>query len=1563
MSLDNLPTMPNEVDPDESAVRVSAQEKLLTIALQTSGLKRLDESQETRGKSLLPNLELDALSAVAATPSRDRLNEHHGSEDDWEHKCYELMLENHLNEGEPEDNTGRPESENNRERIESMFAPLTLQELTQSRALVERDLSLYRSADGGSVLDKLKNSGLPPKHVDLVLNLMAEIRENYARQATNGVISPEQKGSWLHSIGELAEVIDVAKINKLTPDQTRNAAIAAMFSDGVKSGWSKSFGGNFFTHHLDGALAAEIVVSRQAGESLSNADIDAIRHAILEHQIGPTKFMGTEYAKQIASGINDERQRELESLEKKSSKSADDQQRLSELTKLSKDYDQRAEQLKSLVKAQQDATNRGLELPTLEREFQIQELENRQKYGRFLTAEEVSKVAGVEKSICEPLASEVEPDPRGGKRLAFDAEQRELLRRYVGSGTENWHVPDKANEWDGVSQTLRTADALDNYFCQTDRDGRVVKGPFKIAQLRGPLSVTPDADIHETILAIQGSEDGALDLMNEAERKVAESRSQQSKVVYAEALKSTEMFIRQRLNLAPEQPLPRVPFWNEKLTLPGATASQEEKKQFAQKPEVKFAVEIHKHFADQLLLMRQVNPAEKTPEIQSVRGRAESAVENLENSKSKNIDRAFDDSGRPLSEGHEARIAKDFAPLTEAELQVSRSLVEAELSQYKSNDGTTTLLEKFRESGLTVEQRARILVIMAEVRENYARQTVDGKLKPEQRGSWLHSLGELGEVIEAAKANALTPDQTEKAMVAALFSDSSKNGWTKALGGNFFTHHLDGALAAKVVLARNGYAPGTVREVVNAILEHQISPPKFMGMVYAKEVADGINAQRKTEFEKLKEKGEQALSAEETSRWKELSRLSSAYEQQVEDLAHYRKLLSNEVGHLAERLEHLCDETQRRISLGRFVTETEAKNILALQDAIGDPLNPKMPRETDSEGRVRLLFNEEQRKMLREHVGTGTENWYVPDESRPWHKISYTLVVADTLDNYFGRTDRAGNPTGGPFKIAALRGPLSVTPDSCIDDAIASIQKSERSSLSLMNDVDKKRAEERTKQSEQVYEVAKQRTEEWIRTRLNLPANTPLSGFDNVHSVPYWNADLKLPGPEATAEDRKRFAEQPDVKLANEIHQQFVGELLRMRRVSGDTPKDIVAVRGNSESELREVDFRAALVRQAALDVSLRNASESGARQLLESVGSQRQSEYDSLLMKSQDNSLSQSESRRFSELQKLKAQYDLLPGKIAYTEKVLKQEGDSELGRKVLESYREMQSQLECGPFVAHAEAKELKKIGGRIAALNSQRQLEHEQLHQKWIDNTLNSEEKAHLSELEHLETEHQGLAGKIEYCDKLIAREVDPREKDLLVQKRKELQERQKLGPYVTEREAGVLLQRTVPSLASEETPLVRVNERGAKLSELRSEQIVEGARKIATLEMVEDAYTRVLQAKSPAERKHAMTLIEVLCRQQDVDGPKLRVAVNEALEAQARGSAPKSFKELMIAEKGSAERRSSSSGKVTAGVGLGVGLGTTLAAGLAWLSSRQGKQSGPLVDRAPMVETRNKNIPPR
>lgn len=570
------------------------------------------------------------------------------------------------------------------------FKPLTAEELAQSKELVERDLRLFKTADGGNILEKVYGSLSSPDS-ELVLKMMAEVRENYAQQTIDGVIKAEQKGSWLHAIGELGEVIEVAKIHGLTERQTRNAMIAALFSDGQKSGWSQSSGGNFFTHHLDGARAVDTVIDRHngyngfldswEGKNFDAMDREEIRHSILEHQIGPPKFMGFAYSKEISDQINAQRQKQLTSLQEKEAReglTGSEGLTHSMLQELSKEYDYRSRQLDYLRRLQDKD-----EYPTLEREHEIQQLEELQKRGRFVSPNEALDINGIEKAIADPFNSPLEFDPQGGKRLKFDAEQRDLLRRYVGKGAQNWHVPQPDAPWAKVSQTVRTADSLDNYFGQVDANGKPMKGPFKIAALRGPLSVTPDRDIFETIGAIQASEDSAKGLMDADELKVAEERSKQSEVVYKEALNSTEQFIRQRLGVPSGKPLPVVPFWNDKLSLPGPEASATERAEFANKPEVKFALEIHQHFTSELLRVRQVDSSHPLPEIKSVKDVNEVSTKPVE----------------PVSKAVNAEMNK---PAEEAR-QKARSTVAVEINEAKLSAGLDTYVkdsavEKFAES-------------------------------------------------------------------------------------------------------------------------------------------------------------------------------------------------------------------------------------------------------------------------------------------------------------------------------------------------------------------------------------------------------------------------------------------------------------------------------------------------------------------------------------------------------------------------------------------------------------------------------------------------------------------------------------------------------------------------------------------------------------------------------------------------------------------------------------------------------------------------------------------------
>lgn len=704
--------------PQNADVETKGQNRLLEQAMQ-----EMDQLPAAKGASR-PALELLGFPSVTFEDSSLVSVEIDGNNGDRAAEIIDQAPENF----DFEDNSGRPESEGHRERIEQMFRPLSREEHQRSRELVEKELSQFRASDGGNVLEHLKNSGLRPDQVDRVLNVLAEVRENYARQTANGTIKPEQKGSWFHSIGELAEVIDVAKANKLRPTQLQNAIFAAAFTDGVKSGWSKEFGGNFFTHHLDGALAADVVLSRWTGKEFTEEDREAVRHAILEHQISPPKFMGQQYAKQVFDGINNERQNEFKELSAKNQTGSlateAEKSRFAELSKQNKAFDDRAAKLKEMVAAQ----NSEMGLPTLEREAEIQELEKLQKFGRFVTSEEGARISGIEKAISDPLNSPVEDDPRGGKRLVFDAEQRALLSKYVGSGTENWHVPHKDNPWAKESSTVIAADALDNYFGQTNGKGEFIKGPNKIISLRGPLSGLPDADIHEAIQSVQSSEDSSKELMNEAERELADRRSQQSNEVYRQALNSTEEFIRQRLNLGPNSTLPKIPYWNEKLELLGPQASAEDKKAFAERPEVKFANEIHQHFASELLKMRQVNQSEKPPEIVSVRGAKpnEGAPKPIETAPKPSVQEVRSNETQPGLQ--ENPVAKDVA-----QPEVKRALNSERLSevrQFKVNghDVTVESLPDYQKKGSPLTYSDRVV-------------TIDGKpikLQASQQ-SWFYS--------------------------------------------------------------------------------------------------------------------------------------------------------------------------------------------------------------------------------------------------------------------------------------------------------------------------------------------------------------------------------------------------------------------------------------------------------------------------------------------------------------------------------------------------------------------------------------------------------------------------------------------------------------------------------------------------------------------------------------------------------------------------------------------------------------------------------------------------------
>jgi hypothetical protein len=141
--------------------------------------------------------------------------------------------------------------------------------------------------------------------------------------------------------------------------------------------------------------------------------------------------------------------------------------------------------------------------------------------------------------------------------------------------------------------------------------------------------------------------------------------------------------------------------------------------------------------------------------------------------------------------------------------------------------------------GLSSEQKQRISAILNEVHQAYLH--IDNALdetaphKGYQLVNWRHTRGEVDQVLLAAKVNQLTPEQTEDALLASIFSDSIKTP------DNFLVHNVDGAESAAKILKRY-FAPEQpehaerIEGIVRAVMEHQIGPPLFMATTLSESI-------------------------------------------------------------------------------------------------------------------------------------------------------------------------------------------------------------------------------------------------------------------------------------------------------------------------------------------------------------------------------------------------------------------------------------------------------------------------------------------------------------------------------------------------------------------------------------------------------------------------------------------------------------------------------------------------------------------------------------------------------
>jgi hypothetical protein len=228
----------------------------------------------------------------------------------------------------------RPAGESDRARVEKEWdaiKKLSPEQLSQARDMARQDLAEIQIEPGKSawdVLDKAFKSGTVADP-EAVMTTIAMAREHFSSLRTaDGALIPDQAANWVHTMGELARVVqysdlvrstavsqsgetDPAKIKAIadqamSPEATKLAMIASAGSDSTKSQASPymrmladgtteadNLPANFHTHHLEGVLAIDGIRDRIG---LNPREFDLVKNGILAHQVAPPEtIMGLLY--------------------------------------------------------------------------------------------------------------------------------------------------------------------------------------------------------------------------------------------------------------------------------------------------------------------------------------------------------------------------------------------------------------------------------------------------------------------------------------------------------------------------------------------------------------------------------------------------------------------------------------------------------------------------------------------------------------------------------------------------------------------------------------------------------------------------------------------------------------------------------------------------------------------------------------------------------------------------------------------------------------------------------------------------------------------------------------------------------------------------------------------------------------------------------------------------------------------------------------------------------------------------------------------------------------------
>jgi hypothetical protein len=470
---------------------------------------------------------------------------------------------------------------------------------------------------------------------------------------------------------------------------------------------------------------------------------------------------------------------------------------------------------------------------------------------------------------------------------------------------------------------------------------------------------------------------------------------------------------------------------------------------------------------------------------------------------------AHDVDGRPLSETQPRRevIESKFAPVAEGDRPALRAQVQRELQDVKATglDGkpTSAYDSLMQDKMLNPGQKENVLNNLGLVREHLASYRLGDRMHPDPEVNWIHTQGEIAKVLEAGRAKGLNANDMEDSLLASMYSDSVKFSAPSPEGTvpNFHTHHLDGALAADHSLRLQGFPQDRTDRIVEAILAHQIAPPKFMGQLYYMKINGSLEAMIK----------DGKIGAEEGQKMRDV---------------------------LANMTEVGPDGVKR------------IRQLANVNDA---------PRTTNVEGMQQVDFTPEQQKVF---ALSGTDRWILPYDPKfdtsfkgltaaekqvqlSRQRIAGNLIDGDAVDNYA--------TTGGASKIVAIRGPQTFFADPTVWDSIASIGSSFKDAYSVLTPEGQRLANQSLAGRNQVTDRAggslKTYMDAWLKNSKGLDASSD--------HIPFYNQPLTYPktGETPTAE------QQSQMELAKEIRTQIVDFLRRDHRTDNSLPGNFTPAR------------------------------------------------------------------------------------------------------------------------------------------------------------------------------------------------------------------------------------------------------------------------------------------------------------------------------------------------------------------------------------------------------------------